>query len=293
MDTTRIAQFVAAADAGSVSGAASRLGVQVSGVSRAIADLETDLGVKLFERTGRGVRLTPAGDRFLERARQVLRELELARAEAKGTSERELTLLRLSAPPDLAQHLLPPVVATVLARFPSLSVQVRGDVRRVSLVEESYDAVIRLGPLAPSELIARKLGRISVRLYAAPGRGVARLPDLQQREAVLTESLPAELPARDRGQPVVVSLPCRVRVSSFTEAGAIAAMGGHLALLPSFSALSFITAGTLSAAARWLTFGAIDVHLLRTPRHRGSVVLDLLGDEVQRALEDVERRVNG
>ena len=291
MDTDRISSFVAAADAGSLSKAATRLGLQLSGVSRHISELEADLGVRLFDRTGRGVRLTTAGERFLERGKQVLREVELARAEARGEDAREPSLLRLSAPPDLSQHVLPGVLASLSERFPTLSIHARGDVRRVSLVEESYDAVIRLGPLTPSDLLARKLGALSMRLYASPGRGLARIEDLSGREFVRVEGLPPELSVRDRGQPVKLALKGRVQVSSFWEAAEVASRTGRLVVLPSFSALPFIMSGKLTAAARWMTFQSIDVHLLRAPRHRGSVVVDALGEGLVAALAEVERAV--
>lgn len=291
MDTNRISSFVATAEAGSLSKAAARLGQQVSGLSRHISELETDLGVRLFARTGRGVRLTAAGERFLERGRQVLRELELARAEARGEDARVLSLLRLSAPPDLSQHVLPGVLASLSERFSSLSIQARADVRRVSLVEELYDAVIRLGPLMPSDLLARRVGTLSIRLYAAPGHGLARLEHAAAREFVRVEGVPPELTVRDRGQPVKLAIAGRVQVSSFSEAGEVAARTRRLVTLPSFSALPFIMNGTLTAAARWMTFSPIEVHVLRPPRHRGSVVIDALAESLTRSLAEVEQAV--
>jgi DNA-binding transcriptional LysR family regulator len=292
MDTDRISSFVAAADAGSLSKAATRLGQQLSQVSRHVHELEADLGVRLFDRTGRGVRLTAAGERFLERGKQVLREVELARAEARGAVTREPKVVRLSAPPDLSQQVLPGVLASLSERFPSLSIHARADVRRVSLIEESYDAVVRLGPLTPSDLLARKLGAVSVRLYAGPGRGLQRLEDLAAREFVRVEGVPTELSVRARGQPVKLALEGRVQVGSFSEAGEVAARTGRLVALPSFTAQPFIMRGTLSAAARWLTFPAIDVHLLRAPKHRGSTVLDALADGLIAALAEVKRVVD-
>jgi DNA-binding transcriptional LysR family regulator len=291
MDTDRIASFVATAETGALSRAAQRLGQQVSTISRHVSDLEAELGVSLFQRTGRGMRLTSAGERFLDRGRLVLRELAHARAEAKGDFVEDATL-RLSSPPDLATHLVAPALAELTAKYPRLSIQSRSDVRRVSLVEEAYDAVVRLGPLAPSDLLPRRLGTVSLRVYAAPGRGVDSLEALAQRSFVLIEG-PAsnEVHARDRGRPVTFTLQGRVRVSSFTEAASVAARSDALVLLPSVTALSFIRAGQLSGAARWLTLKPIDVHLLRTARHRGNPVLDLLAERLTTALAETERAV--
>ncbi|MDX2013299.1 MAG: LysR family transcriptional regulator [Myxococcaceae bacterium] len=291
MDTERMASFVATADTGALSRAATRLAQQVSTVSRHVSDLEAELGVELFQRTGRGMRLTAAGERFLARARLVLHEVEQARAEARGEPVEDTTL-RLSSPPDLAQHLVAPVLAEVAARYPKVSFQSRSDVRRVSLVEEAYDAVVRLGPLTPSDLLPRKLGTLTIRLYASPGHGVDSMEALATRAFVLVEGAPStEVHARDRGRPVTFRQRGRLRVSSFSEAAAAAAQSGALVMLPSLTALAAIRAGRLSGAARWLTFRPIDVHLLRTARHRGSQVLDALAERLAEALAETEAAV--
>lgn len=288
MDTDRITSFVVAAEVGSLSKAASRLRRQLSAVSRHVAELEADLGVRLFERTGRGVRLTAAGERFLERGKQVLREIELARAEARGADAREPSLVRLSVPPDLAQQVLPGVLVSLSERFPSLSIHVRAEVRRVSLAEESYEAVVRLGPLTPSGLLARGLGSLSVRLYGSAGHALPRPQDVAGQEFVGVGG-PRELTVLHRGKPVKLTLGGRVQVSSFYEAAEIAARTGRLVVLPSFSALPFLASRRLSPVARWAKFQPIDVHLLRTPRHRGSRVLDALAEGLTTALSEVER----
>lgn len=288
MNTSALASFVAAADTGSLSRAAARLGRQLSGISRHVAELETELGARLFERTGRGVRLTAPGQRFLERARQVLRELELARAEAKEGGHVEPPLFRISAPPDLAQHLLPGVLAELATRNPTLSLHCRSDVRRVSLVEESYDAVIRLGPLAPSDLLLRKLGAVTMRLYAPPGLGPANGRALATRELAVVEGLPESLPAREGRRAFRLTLAGRVRVSSFGEAAELAALTGRVVLLPSFSAVPFVFSGRLVALPRF-SFAPVPMSLLRTPRHRGSQVLDELAQLLTRALAEAER----
>ncbi|MCU0701380.1 MAG: LysR family transcriptional regulator [Myxococcaceae bacterium] len=291
MDTERLASFVATADTGALSRAAARLSQQVSTISRHVSDLEAELGVQLFERTGRGVRLTAAGARFLARSRLVLHEVEQARAEARGDAVEDATL-RLSSPPDLAQHLVVPVLASVAARFPRVSFQSRSDVRRVSLVEEAYDAVVRLGPLSPSELLPRRLGTLTIRLYAPPGQGVDSMEALAGRPFVLVEGAPsAEVHARDRGRPVTFRPRGRLRVGSFSEAAAASAHSGALVMLPSLTALAAIRAGTLSGAARWLTFKPVEVHLLRTARHRGNEVLDVLAQQLSEALAAAEAAV--
>ena len=170
MDTDVLRTFVAAADAGSLSVAARRRGAQLSTVSRQIRDLEDEVATPLFTRTGRGVRLTQAGERFVEHARQVLRQLDVAAAEARGHRRVELAQLRLSLPLELALRLLPAVLVGVRAAHPGVFLDVQTDARRVSLLEEDFDAAIRLGPLGDSELVARSLGTVSLGFYARMAR---------------------------------------------------------------------------------------------------------------------------
>lgn len=282
MDTDRIVSFIAAADAGSLSRAARRLGLPLSSVSRRIADLESELGSKLLERTGRGVRLSPAGDRFMVRARAVLQQLELARAEVRSGGA-STTPLRLSVPPDFGLCVMPPVLAALAARFPLAAIHVRGDVRRVSLAEESFDASVRLGKLALSELIATRIGMVSLGVYAAPGRPVGSVDELATRESVLVDLAPTEVPAQERGRTVKLRVNGRLKTGTFLEAAELASVSDRVALLPSFVAASYVDAGRLERVGPW-KFTPVPIHLLRTPRHRGSPVLDAMAKLLEEKL---------
>lgn len=293
MDTSALTAFVTAAEAGSLTRAAERLGAQISTVSRRIADLEAALGAALFQRTGRGVRLTPSGERVLERARRVLGELELAAAEVRGDPTPDLTVLRLSSPPDLSRQLLPTVLCELVTRHPGLSIEARAEVRRVSLVEESYDAVVRLGRLSPSDLIARKLGSVTMVACARPGSAITSPRELAGREHVLVVGTPSELGGIYRRRRTRIRLTGAIHTSSFLEAAEVAARSERPAILPSFVAVPMIAAGRLERAAPALALPSVPLHLLRTPKHRASAVIRDLGDLLSAALETVERAVAG
>jgi DNA-binding transcriptional LysR family regulator len=161
VDTSKITAFVAAADAGSLSRGAARIGARLSTMSRQIGDLEAELAAKLLVRTGRGVRVTPLGERFLARARVILTELDAAAADIRGADNEPLARLRISVPPDIGFAVLPLVLSEMARRYPDLTIESRSDARRVSIVEEEYDAAIRLGPLDDSGLVPRSLGSLS------------------------------------------------------------------------------------------------------------------------------------
>jgi DNA-binding transcriptional LysR family regulator len=291
MDTSKLSIFIAAADTGSLSRAARQLGMQLSTVSRQLADLEDALGVELLVRTGRGVRVTAAGERYLERARHIVREVEAAAAEVRGDQGAALTQLRLSAPVEVSLRLLPTVLAELACRHPTLPIDLHSEARRVSLLEEEYDAAIRLGSLKESYLVARRLGAISLVLCASPeaAQGVRSASDLSSREFALVAGTRTELSGSLRGRPVQLQLKGACRVSTFTEAAALAACSSRLVLLPSFTAAEFLASRKLVRVWPGLSFPQVDLHLVHTQRHRGSAIMRDLGDLLAEALEHAER----
>jgi DNA-binding transcriptional LysR family regulator len=288
MDTDKLGAFVAAAEAGSLTRGAQRLGVQLSTLSRQVADLEREVGVALLVRTGRGVRPTPAGAGFLDRARRVLQELDLAAAEARGTPVAE-SELRLSSPPDLARHLLPGVIVAVHRRHPGLRIESRAEVRRVAVLEEAYDAVIRMGRPDPSDLLAHRLRDVSFGAWVPPGVDCASPDALSALEHVPVDGMRGEFPARHGGADVRIRCDGPIRVATFGEAAEVAARSGRAALLPSFVAAAHAAAGRLVPALPDLVFPTVPVSLLRPRRHRRWPVLADLAEEVDAALAEAER----
>jgi DNA-binding transcriptional LysR family regulator len=290
MDTTKLATFIAAAEAGSLSVAAIRLGAQLSTVSRKISELEKTIGAELLVRTGRGVRPTPAGEKFLERAHRIIREVEAAAAEARGEQSPSLARLKLSAPFDLSLQLLPRPLALLSQRYPNLSIEAYSEARKVSLAEDDYDAVLRLGPLKDSRLLARRLGAFSMVLCARPN--VA--------EAIKT---PSALPAKEfilllggrnvtrviyRGQESTLHLNGRCRVGTFIEAAELAANTDDLVVLPGPVAAPLIAARRLARVIPKLSLPRVEINLLHLPQHRGSCVIQGLFELLLQELERLE-----
>lgn len=149
--------FVAVIDAGSFTGAADRLGVTKSAVSRRIADLEDDLGVRLLHRTTRRLRLTEPGERYLEYARRALSEAQAAEDAATSLQDRPRGRLRVNTPMSFGRLHVAPSVPAFLAQYPDIHVEMTMEDRTVDLVEGGYDVGIRVGVLAESSLIARRL----------------------------------------------------------------------------------------------------------------------------------------
>lgn len=151
-------QFTTVVEAGSFSAAARRLNMGQPAVSKAIANLEDYLGVRLLTRTTRAQHLTEAGQRFYERARIVLDEADEAEAVAREAATSLGGRLRLAAPPTYAALHILPRLDEFLDAHPDLAVDLILDDRWVDLIEQGVDLAIRLGKPADSSLVARRLG---------------------------------------------------------------------------------------------------------------------------------------
>jgi DNA-binding transcriptional LysR family regulator len=290
MDTTKLASFIAATEAGSLSVAARRLSAQLSTISRHISEVEETIGAELLVRTGRGVRPTPAGEKFLERARHILREIEAASAEARGEHAPVLTHLRLSAPLDLSLQVMPKLIAALLRRHPGLSINTQSEARQVSLVEEDYNAAIRLGPLHDSGLIAHRVGSFPMLLCARPPIAAAlrTIRELINKDFVLVGRRRA-LRLLHRGHETILQPKGRCQVGSFFEAAELAATTDSLVLLPSGTAAPLLASKRLAWVLPRLVLPRVEINLVHTPQHRGSLVLQELAELLTQELDRIEQ----
>jgi DNA-binding transcriptional LysR family regulator len=160
--------FVAIADAGSLAGAARRLRSSAPSVSRTLAGLEEALGARLVTRTTRSLSLTETGLAYLATARRVLMDLAEADAAAAGTRAAPVGRLRLTAPLTFGRMHLAPVARAFLEAAPGVSVEMMLADRVVDLVEEGFELALRIGALADSSLLARRVGQVRRMLLASP-----------------------------------------------------------------------------------------------------------------------------
>lgn len=167
-DLNSLVLFAKVVEANSFSEAARRLRMPVSTVSRRIAELEDQLGVRLLERTTRSLRLTELGAEVLEHA---VRSAELSDAVESIVSNRLSDVsgtLRLSAPPSISDTLLTPLVTAFQASYPNVRVQILVTDRFVDHIAEGVDLVFRLGALRDSSLVARRILTYRHQLVASP-----------------------------------------------------------------------------------------------------------------------------
>src|SRR5579859_44110 len=164
----QILSFVAVVDAGGFSQAGRRLSLPKSTVSHRVQQLEERLGVRLLHRTPRVVRLTEEGAVYYQRCVRILAELEDAESEVRQETKEPTGTLRLSAPIEFGMQILGGVLAGFLKAHPRVRLKLELTSRNVDIVEEGYDAVLRIGTLEDSALISRRILSITRGLYASP-----------------------------------------------------------------------------------------------------------------------------
>jgi DNA-binding transcriptional LysR family regulator len=152
-----LAVMAAVVDARSFNGAGEALDMSQSGVSRAVARLEARLGIRLFERTTRSVRLTDEGRRFHEQVMPLIAALQEATDHARGGAAAIRGRLRVNVDPFFSRLILGPALGGFLERHPELEVELRTRDDLGDLVGDGFDLALRFGHPQPSSLVARKL----------------------------------------------------------------------------------------------------------------------------------------
>lgn len=180
-------------------------------------------------------------------------------------------------------RLLPEALSAVRRAHPGVFLDVHTDARRVSLLEEDFDAALRLGPLRESELVARPLGSVSLGFYA-------KEPRRELGPVVLVAGARTELDARAKGRARTVRLDGDVRVTTFTEAAELATRSGLATVLPSYTARDYLARRALVRILPQLELPPVPLHLVHPQRLRGAPVLSTLATATARALAAAEAR---
>ena len=263
--------FVRVVEVGSFSGAADRLGVTKSVVSRRVAELERGLGAELLRRTTRRLHLTDSGRAYYDRARRIL--ADLAEAEQAVSSEQAALRgeLRVAAPLSFGIGPLQPAITAFQARHPGVTFDLELDDRQADLVKEGVDVAVRIAELADSTLVARRLASIRSTVCASPDylarHGIPAEPqDLAEHPALVysNTSQPGVWTyrdAEDREQRVRLTPRLRANNGDFLREAAIAGEG--VLFSPRFIVHRALATGELVPIlthVRWPTVGAYAVY---------------------------------
>ena len=221
--------FVKVADTGSFAQSARQMHLSAPGVTRSIAALEALIGARLFHRTTRAVKLTDAGQRYLEDCRRILADIEEAEAAAAGSYGTPSGMLSITAPALFGAMYTLPIVLEFLDTHPAVSARTVFIDRSVNLVEEGIDVALRIGHLPDSGLTAIKVGEVRRVICGSPAyfqkHGVPSTPaDLKHHRIAATTGAWASPEWRFRNdQKVTIHAPL---LCNGSEAAIAAAVGG-------------------------------------------------------------------
>lgn len=160
--------FVRVAERESFTRAADSLGAPKASVSTAVQQLEAHLGTRLLHRTTRKVQLTQDGQVFYERCKDLLSDMDELQSLFRQGEENLSGRLRVDTPIGIAKHILLPALPEFMRQYPQLKIEFSSSDRRVDLVSEGFDCVLRIGALLDSSLIARPLGHVRQINCASP-----------------------------------------------------------------------------------------------------------------------------
>lgn len=169
--------------------AAEALNMPSSTLSRRIAQLETDIGIRLLNRTTRRVEPTDAGQLYFERCKRIVEEARLAHEELGDLVATPRGTLRMSLPVDFAAIYIAPLLPEFAALYPAIDFDLDLTPRNVDLVAEPYDLAIRMAKPESPSLVSRVIGRLSAQLYASPnylkaGGPLAHPADLERHDCL-------------------------------------------------------------------------------------------------------------
>jgi DNA-binding transcriptional LysR family regulator len=225
----------AVVDAGSLSAGARVLRMPLATVSRKVAELERELGAELVIRSARGLTLTDVGAAYLEAVKRILEDVAEAERVASGEFTSPKGTLTVTAPIVFGRLHVLPVVIDFLKAHPEVNIRLEQSDRSVNLHEENVDLAVRIGTLADSSLIARRLGSVRQVVCASPAyltrNGLPERPgDLADHRCITFGNLMS--PGRwlfGKG-PEEIGVPIRSRLVVNTAEAAIAAAEGGLGI---------------------------------------------------------------
>ena len=262
--------FLAVIEAGSFTGAADKLGTRSGQASKLISRLETELGVRLLNRTTRSVAPTEAGRAYYDRLKPLVDEFDTLDLDIRNISQSPRGRLRLTAPLTFGTRELAPALNAFAGRYPEIELDVSFSDRVVNVVDEGFDLAIRVGRPGDSSLIIRKLCAVRIVVVAAPAyldaNSAPEVPsDLAHHTCIIDTNFrePNRWPFKDgTGEVEMVSVDGRIRYSNAEACVQAAELGLGLACVPAFVAGEALRPGRLIRLLPSFEPDPYDVHIL-------------------------------
>jgi DNA-binding transcriptional LysR family regulator len=244
--------FITVADCGGLGKAASVIHSSPPAVTRTLASLEERLGVRLFDRTTRSLRLTEPGIKFLDEARRILGDLETAEQEMAGQSNVVSGNLTITTSLTFGRAMLQPIVSDFIDVNPHITVSMLLFDRVVDLIDEGFDLAVRIANLPDSSLVSRHVGDVRRMLVASPAylskHGSPKTPEDLKTHAVIGQTglLPnRELRYFKAGKPARITLPIRFEINDAYACISTAEQGKGITIALSYMVSDALREGRL------------------------------------------------
>jgi DNA-binding transcriptional LysR family regulator len=257
MDLNALADFALVATKGGLGKASRASGKSKATLSRRISDLEEQLGVRLIERSARGLKLTEAGEGLMARTEGPMLEVAEAMTATREGLSAPRGRLRVAAPVLFSQLAMGRISAEFCAVYPEVTIEVVADDRVVDLVEEQFDASIRINPRPDSNLVGRCFAKDRLVVVAAPSVPMPSPGEVRQVPGIVSSTFQPTHWNLDQGRLVLDPIP-KLKLSSFLMIRDAAVAGAGAALIPQSIAWSQLTRGEL---VQWGTVSGVEVEL--------------------------------
>jgi DNA-binding transcriptional LysR family regulator len=293
--------FLAVVETSSFTLAAERLGLPKANVSRKVSRLEQHLGVTLLERSTRSQHLTEAGRRYLTHCKRIHEEVDLANAAVSEILHDYVGSIKIGASVTIGQQILRHALSKFLYQYPQLNLELSLVNKRVDLIEEGFDMLIRIGSLDDSRLIAKRLGCATRSLYASnqylKQRGLPqKLRELTEHDVLLMSQMTThntlELVSGKKRQAIQVQP--RFVVDDFLVLKQAVIDGLGVAILPDYMCNEDIRLKSLLRIFPEWGMQGVDIYALY-PRHRVKIpkikaLLEFVVETFDRALNTQQPR---
>jgi DNA-binding transcriptional LysR family regulator len=239
-------------------GKASRAsGISKATLSRRISELEEQMGVRLVERSARGLKLTEAGQMLMTRTEGPLSEVVEAMTAARDGVSMPRGRLRIASPVLFSQLAMGRIGAEFCAAYPEVTIEVVAEDRMVDLVEEQFDVAIRTNPKPDSSLVGRCFAKDRLVVVAAPEVPMPMPGAIRPVPSIVASSFQPTTWNLDGGQLILEPIP-KLRFSSFLMIRDAAIAGGGAALIPQSIAWNQLASGEL---VQWGTVSGAEAEL--------------------------------
>ena len=272
--------FVAVAETEGFAAGARRLNMSAPAVTRAVAQLEEHLGVKLLNRTTRYVRTTEVGLRYLEDARRILAQVEQADDTAAGINAEPQGHIVVTAPILFGRLFVTPGIVEYLKAYPKVDVEALFLDRVVSLLEEGVDVSVRIGELPDSSMRARKVGQVRLVCCASPEylalNGIPKTPDELHRHTLIASKAGSGLinwrfTMPSNSQEKSIDVKPRLTVTTNDAAIESALSGFGITRVLSYQVADYLEKGLLKTVLEQYEPATKPVHIVHREGRHGSV----------------------